>query len=320
MSSLLSMGEISSMMMKAMSTMLTWVLLVAFVPAYFVMRMREKELDKEARDHQLGLKSILLLFQVVCFQQVLYGIYLLFNWLFGMIGSQGITFLAARKGIGIAIGAAGLFIGLEILLAQTNNKDKWYPRKVFYGINLMFTLVFAVMGVTGFLGALLGWESGSAFHVPLTQMFIYAPAAAVLTILQINLFGGQSPKGALAGGLLGLGGSKLQNFSDQAGAGMAAASMAMDNAASPGVSPQQPQQPGGAPMSGGGSMPQSGAQQPQQTGGFGGAQQQSQAQQPQAQAQPSGGADPSSCPTCGGRTRFIAQYNRTWCDTCQRYL
>lgn len=41
-------------------------------------------------------------------------------------------------------------------------------------------------------------------------------------------------------------------------------------------------------------------------------------QQPQAQQQTQ---QPSSgfCPTCGKPTRFIQQYNRYWCDSCQKY-
>jgi len=27
-----------------------------------------------------------------------------------------------------------------------------------------------------------------------------------------------------------------------------------------------------------------------------------------------------ACPTCGGQGRYIAQYQRYWCDTCQKYL
>ena len=40
--------------------------------------------------------------------------------------------------------------------------------------------------------------------------------------------------------------------------------------------------------------------------------QQAQAQQPQAAAQ--------TCPTCGGPLRYIAQYQRWWCDKDQKYV
>ena len=130
-------------------------LLVAFVPAYVIMRWREKDLDEESRDHQMGLKSILLLFQVLSFQLVLFGLFLFFDWIFGKIGSEGISSKAMRGGIGLIVGGAAFFLGLEILLAQTNNAKKWYPRKVWYGINLILTLVYAVIGVVGFLGSLV---------------------------------------------------------------------------------------------------------------------------------------------------------------------
>ncbi len=300
------MGDVRSMLMSVINSALALILLIGFVPAYFVMRGREKGLEQEQRDHQLGLKSIILLFQVVCFQQALYGVFLIFNWIFGMISSQGITFAEVRGGIGSLIGAGALFIALEILLKQTNNKEKWYPRKVFYGINLIFTMVYGVMGVIGSFSAFVAFSRGAAFHIPVTMMVVYAPVAFLLAVVQVSVFGSKEPKGKLADGLLGLFGSKVQGFSDQAGVGMAAASMAIDNAASQGVSQPQPG-PGSSFGAGGG--PEAGASQP---GGFGGAQ--------QAQPPAADGAGQAACPGCGGRTRFIAQYNRTWCDGCQRYL
>jgi hypothetical protein len=233
---------------------------------------------------------------------------MVFDFVFGKIGSQAPTSEELREALGMLLGAGAVFVAMEVLIAQTNAKNKWYPQKVFYGINTLLTTTLGIWGMISFFGALLAWKSGAAFHQPLAMTIVYLPAGVVTVIMQLKLASPQGPPASLAGGLIGLGGSRMQALSDQAAAGMAQASASMDAAAQ-----QQPQQPAAPQASPGPSMA-GGSPQPQQP---------AQPQQPQAQPQqPAAGgqADPAVCPACGGRTRFIAQYNRTWCDNCQRYL
>ncbi len=59
-------------------------------------------------------------------------------------------------------------------------------------------------------------------------------------------------------------------------------------------------------------------QQPQQQQQEQQPQQQQQEQQPQQQQ--SQGATPGTCNTCGNQARWIAEYQRYYCDNCQKYL
>lgn len=312
------MGLASKMAAGAIQENILFIILLflafAYVPAYFAMRWRENKLEKE-RDVQLGLKSFLYLFQVAAFQVIVLGVFTLIDYVLGLISSGGPAAKQMLGALGALAAAAAVFLGMEFVLAQTNAKERWYPQKVFYGINLFLTLSFGIMGFIGFFEALLSWKSGPAFHVPLARAIVYLPAGLVLAIMQLKVSSPEGPPSTLRGGLLALGGSRMQALSDQAAAGMAQASSSIDAAAQQGGAPQAGQSGSGfsGPAMAGGS-PQSapGAQAAQPV------QQQPVAQQPQA---PAGGqADPAVCPSCGGQTRFIAQYNRTWCDNCQRYL
>jgi hypothetical protein len=307
------MGNLFSMLPGGVAGLFFGLLFLAFVPAYFAMRWRETKVDPGERDPQLSLKSFLYLFQVVSFQVVVYGLYMVFDFVFGKIGSEGPTSGELREALGMLLGAAVVFVAMGILIAQTNAKQKWYPQKVFYGINMLLTTTLGVWGLIGFFGALLAWKSGKAFHQPMAMMLVYLPVGVVTVVFQMKLASPQGPPPGLAGGIINsLGGSRMQALSDQAAAGMAQASASMEAAAQ---QPQQPQQPQPPQQPGGGPGPSmvAGSPQPQQP--------QAQPQQPQPPQQPAGGqADPAVCPSCGGRTRYIAQYNRTWCDNCQRYL
>ncbi len=93
--------------------------------------------------------------------------------------------------------------------------------------------------------------------------------------------------------------------------------------------PQQQQQPQEQQQQGWGQQQQQ-PQEQQQQQGWGQQQQQPQEQQQQQgwvqqkpqeqqqeQQQPSG---PNNCPTCGAQGRWIGQYQRYYCDNCQKYL
>ena len=304
------MGIVTKFLQENFLIIIALYLATAFVPAYFAMRWRESKLD-DGRDDQLALKSFLYLFQVATLQVVLLGVYTLLDYLVALVSSGGPTTKEMLGSLGGLVAAGAVFIVMEFVLAQTNAKEKWYPQKVFYGINMFLTLMLGISGFVGFFVALLSWKSGAAFHEPLARALVYLPAGLILAIVQLKISSPDGPPSALRGGLLALGGSRMQALSDQAAAGMAQASSSIDAAAQQGAVGGAPAQSGGAPNA------------PAMAGGSPGSSAAPQAQpQAQAPAQPPAGgqADPATCPSCGGQTRFVAQYNRTWCDNCQRYL
>ncbi|MFW6376119.1 MAG: hypothetical protein ACOCZJ_03050 [Thermoplasmatota archaeon] len=73
----------------------------------------------------------------------------------------------------------------------------------------------------------------------------------------------------------------------------------------------QPPPPGQPPQ---GAQQQSQYQQPEQP-----PQKQPQYQEPSEQGSPQG-EGPKSCPTCGNEARWIEEYERYYCDNCQKYL
>ncbi len=277
--------------------------LVFWALAFGFLYLKWREKDDEDKDPQMELKLALYAVEVLAFQAVLFGLFLVFDFVFGKIGSQGFPKEALLSGLGIVIGGGGVFFGMEILLGSSNTAEFWRPRKFFYEVNALVTLVYGVWGLIGFLAALVSWDEGQAFHAPLTMMLVYVPAGLASVLLVKSLFGaGGAPQGALAGGLLALGGSKVQAWSDQASAGMGAAASGFDAAVQAAAS-QPAAQPAAQPVA---AEPVAAAQpaaaQPAAAAPA--------AQQPQTQA----------CPTCGGQARYIAQYQRYWCDTCQKYL
>ncbi len=281
--------------------MLLWA--VAF--GFLYLKWREK--DDEDKDPQMELKLALYAVEVFAFQAVLFGVFLVLDFVFGKIGSEGLPKEALLSGLGFIVGGAGTLFGMEVLLGSSNTAEFWRPRKFFYEVNALITLLYGVVGLVWFLGSLFSWASGQEFHVPLTLTIVYVPSAFVAVMLVKSLFGaGGAPTGALANGLLALGGTKVQSWGDQAAAGMGAAASGFDSAVQAASQPAA-QPMGGQPMGGMGGQP------------MGGEAAQPVAQQPVAAA-PAAQPQSQACPTCGGQARYIAQYQRYWCDTCQKYL
>jgi len=273
------------------------ILLLALVVGYIVLKWQDHGNEEADRDVQLGFKSALYAIEVLGFQAIIFGFFLILDFIFGKIGSDALSKDAMLGGIGAIIGGGGVLFGLEVVLAKSNTSEKWLPRKFFYGVNMVISLLYGASGLIWFLASLVSWASGAAFHVPLTLALVYLPAGFGTVLLYQNLFGSvQGPSGALAGGLLALGGSHVQSWGDQAGAGMSAAASGFDQMAQ--NAGQQPVGMGTAPAA---AAPQQAAAAP-------------------AAPQPVSGQQAVACPTCGGQGRYIAQYQRYWCDTCQKYL
>ncbi len=291
-----------------------------------IVALRLAARDEEEPDPQLELKAGLYGLEMAAFQSALLGVALLFAWIFGKFSDQELPKDVALAGLGIFLGGAASFFVLEVLAGFTNTEDYWKPRKFMYAINAFLTLGLGVGGLVKFLGSLVAWADGVAFYGPLATLLVFLPAGFEAFMLTKGLFGtNEKPEGRLARGLLGLFGSRVEQFGEQFGASVASVASDIEGAV------QQPAQQAGfgaqpAQQAGFGAQPAQqagfGAQpvqqagfgaQPAQQAGFGAQPAQQAASQPQEQ-------QGMVCPTCHNQARYIAQYQRYWCDTCKKYL
>jgi hypothetical protein len=277
-------------------------ILLMFVAAYVVLRWRESSKDPEEQDPQLGFKSALYALQVFALLILLQGAWRLLDYPLHFLTSSKLHWKALMQALFLIVAGGGLFVGFELVLSKSNTEEHWLPRKTFYGAALVLIGVNAVASASTWLSGLLT-SKGPMWDIPLAQTLVYVPATFFVVVLYQKLFtSAEGPTGPLAKGLLALGGGggfEAMAADSDAGA-MPATGAPMDAAAQPSF-PSSPSQP----------VEQPAAQQP----GLGVAASPAAVSPAQPQA---GGAD--NCPTCGNPIRFIQQYNRTWCDTCQRYL
>jgi hypothetical protein len=288
--------------MTSLSEMIPLILLM-FVAAYVVLRWRESSKDAEEQDPQLGFKSALYALQVFALLILLQGAWRLLDYPLHFLTSSKLHWKALMQALFLVVAGGGLFFGFEVFLGKTNTAEHWLPRKTFYGAAILLVGVNAVASASTWLSGLLT-SKGPRWDIPLAQTLVYVPAMFFLVTLYQKLFStAEGPTGPLAKGLLALGGGGgFEAMAADSGAGMPAAGAPVDAQAAQPSFPSSPAQPAEQPVA--------------QPAGLGAAA--SPAAGAPAQPQAGGGAD--NCPTCGNPTRFIQQYNRTWCDTCQRYL
>ena len=226
------------------------------------------------------------------------GVFQMLDIILSQMTDAKIPFGDIKYAIGTLVGAAAMLLLLELLLIKFDVKGNYQPRRLMYGIAVFLFGFFGTTATFLFISGFFEFfPKGSAFHVPLTGMLVYLPVFVISAIYYKNEFVEEKEVQTFLPASFVQKADKM--MAQIPGAGMAGF--------------------GGAPMGGFGAQPM--AQQPMA--------QQPMAQQPMAQqfsqpmaqqpmAQPQG--TPGLCPTCGQQARFITQYNRYWCDTCQKYL
>jgi hypothetical protein len=139
---------------------------------YVVARWRTYR-EAQAADPQLGLKTVLSLFQVVAFQLALYGAFTFFWALFTSEGSEGRGALL-REAFALLV-PAGLVYGAHfVALQRTNAAALPLVPRMFAGVSLVVTglIGFAAL-VALFKGLFAKGEAGEPLRRSLAAVLVY---------------------------------------------------------------------------------------------------------------------------------------------------
>jgi len=312
------MPDLSSMIFGALEPILLFFLIpmvpITFLIALAIVKMYEPKTEDYKSDPLLALKTGMYFLQVFMAHLVVLGLFSFLDIFLSQMTDQKVPMKTLKNVIGTLVGSGAVLLLIEFLLIKLDVKKNYLPRRMMYGIAIFLLGFIGTLSTYFFISGLFEFfPKGNAFHMPLAGMIVYLAAfgAGVLyykaefaedkeaqtflpasVVQKADQMMAQMPGGfggAPAGGAAPMGGYGAQPMGGY------------------GAQPMAPQQPAAQPMAQQYSQPMA---QPTY--------QQPQVQQPVAA--PVAAAPSNACPTCGNAARFIAQYNRNWCDTCQKYL
>ncbi len=293
------------------------VMLILLFPILLLMMMAYMKLtrpkDEEAKpDTLLMAKTGMYILQMVMFQFLLFGIFYFIDIILSQITSHSIKFSNIKNAIGMIIGSAIVLGLLEFILIKMDTKNNYVARRTVYGFTLFIIGIVATLSTYIFISSLFEFfPKGASFHVPFAATLVYMPVFVMGCLYYKAEFSEEKEVQTFLP-------ASIVNKADQVMAQVPGA-----NAAGFGAMNAYGQQPmaggyGVQPMAQQPMAQQPMAQQPMVQQPM--AQQYSQPVAQQPAAAPVAAAPSNACPSCGQAPRFIAQYNRNWCDTCQKYL
>ncbi len=268
---------------------------IAFLITLGILKLYEPKDEDYKPDPLLHMKAGMYFLQIFMVHLLVMGVFQFIDIILSQMTDEKIPFGNIKLPIGVLVGSGSMLLLLELLLVKFGVKENYHPRRLMYGIAIFLFGFFGTVATFLFLSGLFEFfPKGAAFHVPLAAMLVYLPVFVVGVIYYKHEFAEEKEAQTF------LPASFVQK-ADQMMAQMPGASLAGFGAApSAGFGAQPMAQP---------MMAQPMAQPMAQ-----------QFSQPMAQPQAAPAAAPGTCSTCGQPARFITQYNRYWCDTCQKYL
>ncbi len=271
-----------------------------FLVALLLLHFTGKE-ETENKDQFSIVKIGLYAIQVGVLQYALFGLFLVIDFIFSKMTDAKLESDAIKLGLRIFLSSAIVFVFLEAMLIKIGTALNFRVRKLIYGIALFLVGLIGMFATGLFLSAILKlFAKGAAFHVPFAATVVYAPLFVYGVMMYMKWFASEPAEGTTQTCMPFLVGIVNKSSAPAAAYPTAAAVAPVQPVA------QQQAQPFGQPQA-----DPFAQQQPQQQA-FG--QQQPVAEQ--TAAAPAG----QSCPTCGGSPRYIEQYSRYWCDSCNKYL
>lgn len=282
---------------------------ITFLIALAIVKLYEPKTEDYKPDPMLSLKAGLYFLQVFMFHLLVLGIFSLLDIFLSQVTDHKIPMKTIKNVLGTLVGSGVGLMLLEFALLKLDVKKNYLPRRMMYGIAIFLLGFIGILSTFFFISNLFEFfPKGAAFHMPLAGMLVYLAAfGAGVLYYKAEFAEDKDAQTFLPASVV----QKADQMMAQmpGGFGGGAAPVAGGYGAQPtpgyGAQPMAPQQPMAQPMAQQYSQPMA----------------QPTYQQPQVQQPAPVAAAPSNaCPTCGGAARFIAQYNRNWCDTCQKYL
>jgi len=297
------MPDIFSIIFSALQPILLFFIIpmvpLTFLITLLILKLYEPKTEDYKPDPMMMVKAGMYFLQIFMVHMIVLGAFSFLDILLSKITSQSIPLSNIKYVLGTLVGAGAVLMLLEIMIVQLGVKGNYHPRRMMYGLAIFLLGFIGTLSTFFFISNLFEFfPKGAAFHMPLAGMLVYLPAFFLGTMFFKSEFSEEKENQTFLPASISQKADKMMSGMPMPGAGGFAAPAA-----------QQPMGGYGAqPMAGGyGAQPM--AQQPM-------------AQQPQY-SQPTAAptaAPSNACPTCGAAPRFIAQYNRNWCDSCQKYL
>ncbi|MBU1244874.1 hypothetical protein KKD52_08110 [Myxococcota bacterium] len=310
------MPDIFSMIFSALQPLLLFFVIpmlpITFLISLGILKLYEPKTEDYKPDPLMMVKAGMYFLQIFMIHLIALGVFSFLDILLSKVTSQSIPLSNIKYVIGTLVGAGAVLVMIELLLVKLDVKKNYLPRRMMYGIAVFLLGFIGTMSTFFFLSGLFEFfPKGAAFHMPLAGMLVYMP----LFVFSLFYFKAEFSEE-----------KEVQTFLPASVVQKADQMMAQMPAGFGGAAAAPMAGYGAQPMAGYGAQPmqqQPMQQQPmQQQYSQPMAQPQQQYAQPVAQ-QPAAAptaAPTNACPTCGQPGRFIAQYNRNWCDTCQKYL
>ncbi|MBN2722865.1 MAG: hypothetical protein JXR95_02210 [Deltaproteobacteria bacterium] len=288
-------------------------LLMSFAVLLFIVLWNEMKKEEDERDGLLPLKTGFYLLEIFAIQYAVSGVFFFLNFLLSKMTDAALPSDALKAGLGYLLGGIVTAVGIELAIVFMGKVEKnVLPRKLAFTLMLLMFGFMATDSTVKLVGSIAMFPKGASFHVPLTAFIVFVAATFFGVMYYKAVFGGEvSSHTFLPSSFV----DKANNIVEKSGVGTFGAA-AMGGAAGMGMgaAPQQQPQQFSQPMQ---QQPQQDFSQPmqQQPQQFS----QPMQQQPQQFSQPVA-QNANACPTCGAAGRHIPQYNRYWCDSCQKYL